>query len=1030
MKRKFDKQGYDLDVKLGAKSQLISSFIVIMLIASILPVISSGQAAEEIFGFEKYNDYETVKSRLENIATQNTEICDLITLGQTYEKRDIIAMRLTDNPDMEEPDEPDVLIIGGHHANELPSVEVPMYILEYLVGNYSSNGMVRGLVDSRDIWFVPLLNPDGREYALNVDENWRKNRRPIDLDGDGIQDGTGVDLNRNYGHLWGEVPGTSHNIADRTYCGPSAFSENETQAIRDLATIQGFDISLSYHTYGEVIYYPWNNDIDTSSPKGDLLEAIATDLGERTGYNPMKGVEAYPTTGDSDDWLYAETGCLAFTVELETQFIIPEIDILALCQKNLNAAIYALDIADNPEQATLPDWTFMVYMSSDADSLAEEALLDLNEMEVAGSRTDLNIIVLYDGDGIGDSKIYYVQEDFNGLNAAIISPILDDQGAVVNQTTKEADMSDPQTLRNFVSWVTENYPAKNNMLDFWGHGSGVIGGFSEDKGKLFQVNEIGQALEGFKLDIVGFDTCFMGHFEIACELYGISDILIGSEAPEPLSGWDYTAPLQKLAANTHMGPKELAANIVNDYLASVTNSYVTQAALDINLFHDIMIPLLNDFVNVSLDFALQDYKNIWITRNYTYAFDDDAVDLFEYLENLKNITVSEPVMSRLTNLLAVEDDIIIASGTGIGHPDSKSMAVYFPIWGTTIPSIYRSLNFANLFWDEYLEGINNPVQKPNITSSNSLEVNNMTGPYKITAHASAEGLSTMTLVYRVNSGAWQTSEMHASSNEFIGTIPGQANGSLIEYYFFEPDSNITEPYEVKWGSEEYFHFTVNAACDISINEFSMEPGTNLKEGNYSIFTINCTNLGLDNAPANISLTLQSNTTIEVLDWKIVTIAPGDYHILNFNWTVSSGDWNATASIESLGLTDIDITNNNNTIQFNVEGGGQSHNNNTGKVDYAPILAILLLVGTIPPIFIVLAMKKNRKRKFAMAEKKIVSARSFLEMASEFGGDITQSKIMLINAEAALQRGAIGESEAWSRKARNEAMNSVAVKEVK
>ena len=190
-------------------NRIIPLIIAIVLFSSLLPGMSHGQTEIPDFNFEGYNDYETIKSELEKLEENNPDIADLMVLGQTWEGREILAMRVTDNPDIEEVGEPDVLIMGGHHAKELPSVEVPMYILKFLIGNYSSNATVKYLVDSRDIWFVPLLNPDGREFVQSTGTEWRKNRRPIDTDDDGIVDGIGVDLNRNYGHLWGELPGTS-----------------------------------------------------------------------------------------------------------------------------------------------------------------------------------------------------------------------------------------------------------------------------------------------------------------------------------------------------------------------------------------------------------------------------------------------------------------------------------------------------------------------------------------------------------------------------------------------------------------------------------------------------------------------------------------------------------------------------------------------------------------------------------------------------------------------------------------------------
>ena len=1011
------------------RSQIIPLIIAIVLFTSILPGISHGQTEASDFNFQGYNDYEAVKAELEKLEENNPDIANLMVLGQTWEGRDILAMRLTDNPDIEETGEEDVLIMGGHHARELPSVEVPMYILKFLIGNYSSNSTVKQLVDSRDIWFVPLLNPDGREYVQSTGNDWRKNRRPIDTDDDGTIDGTGVDLNRNYGHLWGELPGTSHNIADSIYCGPSAFSENETQAIKDLATSQDFVISLSYHTYGEVIYYPRNNNIDTTSPKGDLLEAIAQDLGGLTGYDYMEGVDAYPSTGDSDDWLYEDTDCLPFTIELGTQWAVPDDELLTLCQKNLQAALYALDIAEEPEKTQLPDWTFMVYMSSDTgDSLVDEALVDLNEMEVAGSSSDVNIVVLYDGEDIGDSMILHIQKDAGGFNTDIISSVIDDLGVITDPPNRELDMSDPLLLGDFTSWAIENYPAQKYMLDIWGHGNGVLGGFMEDQGSLMELNQISQALEGLKLDIVGFDACSMGHLEMAAELVGISDILIGSEALEPLEGWDYEATLKSLVNEPSMSPVELSCNIVNDYLDSITETYATLSATDINVFNDSFIPLLNEFIGVSMDFAYEDYSSIWNSRNLTDTFvpAKDAVDFYEYLEKLNNHNVSEPVALRIQKLLDIKDDMIIYSGTGTAHPDSDSVAIYFPIMGNSVPQEYLDMDFAETLWDEYLTFINNPVQLPKISNLDYFSKVNNSGPYSITASVLPSGDYDLDLIYRVNSGSWSTRPMTYADDKFNASIPGQTNGSFIEYYFSLPDHNITEPYEVKWGTDNYYNFTVDAASDPEILGILVEPENN-QDGNITKFTVNCINNGPDYTIANISLILEGNSTEILLGWEIATLQPGESILFSWNWTSIQGTWNATAKVESMLFQDSNLNNNAASIQVNILDEIVPPGND-GDLLY--VFLILALATSIPLIVLLVALKKGKDKKLRFARKKIVSARSFVEMAEEFGGDTTQPKIMLVNAEMALKRGNARESEEWSRKARDEAMLAVADKEEK
>lgn len=989
--------------------------------------LSDGTRADPAFAFDSYHDYAEIKAELERLSTDYPEITQMLVLGRTWEGRDIMAMRVTDNPLEEETVEPDVLIMGAHHANELPSAEVPMYILHFLVENYATNSNSRELVDSRDIWFVPIVNPDGREYSMNFDQEWRKNRRPVDANGDSIPEGTGVDLNRNYGHLW-SLEGASTDPNNSLYCGLSAFSENETIAIRQLAIAQSFELSLSYHTYGELVSYPWNNGIDTVNPRKEVLQAIAVDMAERIGYTPIEGKTLYPTTGDSDDWLYSEFSTLSFTIELGTQRVDP--DILGLCEKNLDAALYALDIAAEPEKALLPDWTFMVYMSADVDAaLANEALVDINEMETAGSTANVNILVLYDGRGTGDSTIYRIQKDAGGFNSAIISPTVDDLGAVIDPVSRELDMSKPATLKSYAAWTMENYPAQKNLLVFWGHGDGVLVQFVPDKGIGMKIGEIHQALAGLKLDIVGFDTCLLGHFEVANELVGIADIMIGSEAKEPLAGWDYQATLVKLVTEPGTEPRALARFIISDYLAANQENYLTQAAIDLEIYQNNFLPALNDFANVSLDFANIDHGKIWNARNISNTFvpQQDAVDLYQFLDNLKAQNVSAPVMKRIESLLGMRDELVFASGTGTVYPSSRAMAVYFPLLTFSISSDYLYLGFCENRWDEYLAGVKAPASRPVLSSDSPIEANNTLGPYNFSAQVSGYAGEAFNLVYRVNNGAWQTTAMSHSGGLLMAQFPGQMNGSRVDYYFLDATNNITEPYEVKWNEADYFTFIVNASCDLLVSGFSYQGPEPLFHGNITAFRMNCSNAGPEPVQANITLSLVGNSGTEIIGWEMIDLDAGQFRIVEFNWTAKTGNWEIVASISQVGVFDRNASNQDASAWANVSAA--THGDTDFLAEYGVIILALMLVWSISMTYIVLRLRKLRMRRKAVAAKSIAAAREFITTAAEFGGDVSDAGVMLARAEAALARNALPECERLVKKARESAMNAVGQREV-
>lgn len=270
-------------------------------------------------------------------------------IGESLEGRNIYALKISDNVHSDE-SEVEVIFIGCHHAREWISVEIPYLLAKYLVENYASDAQVRNLVNQSEIWIIPLLNPDGLEYSIHFYRYWRKNRRN---NGDGTY---GIDLNRNYGYQWGiDNIGSNPYTFSGTYRGPSAFSEPETQAIRDLFAQRNFSALISYHSYSQVILYPWGY---TDQPSADdlLLEQMATDMSTQMQavngniYGFMQAGEGfYLTNGDTTDWSYGVYNIPSFTIELppadrlQGEFFNAEEDIQSIFDENLPAMLYLID---------------------------------------------------------------------------------------------------------------------------------------------------------------------------------------------------------------------------------------------------------------------------------------------------------------------------------------------------------------------------------------------------------------------------------------------------------------------------------------------------------------------------------------------------------------------------------------------------------------------------------------------------------------------------------------------------------------
>jgi len=249
--------------------------------------------------------YDEVVAHLDNMGDL---FPDLITakesIGQSIEGRELWMVKVSDNPNVNET-EPEILYTAIHHAREPAGVMQMIYYLYYLLENYDSDNFIKTLVDNTEMYFVPVVNPDGYVYNQTTNPNgggmWRKNRR------DNGGGSFGVDPNRNYGYMWGlNNQGSSPDPWDETYRGTAPFSEPEIAAIRDFCEAHEFRIALNYHTYSNLLLYTWGY---TTEPCEDdaILEVYAELMTQDSHYTYGPGSTAiYETNGGSDDWMYGE----------------------------------------------------------------------------------------------------------------------------------------------------------------------------------------------------------------------------------------------------------------------------------------------------------------------------------------------------------------------------------------------------------------------------------------------------------------------------------------------------------------------------------------------------------------------------------------------------------------------------------------------------------------------------------------------------------------------------------------------------
>ena len=320
-------------------------------------------AAQAAAGFDVWRSFDErggIRDELYAIARRNRSIVKLEVIGHSLQGREIIALKVTKDANRV-PDgaRPDVFYMATIHAREWISTEVNRRILHHFVDNYGTNPEVTNLVNTRELWFVLVSNPDGYQHTFDVERLWRKNLR--DNNGDGqITVGDGVDNNRNYAEKWNyDNEGSSSVQSADDYRGSDAASEPETTAIQNLLERLRFRFMITYHSYGELLLYMWGFQVQTPTADDPIYVALSgTDTNPAiAGYNPGVGADLYITNGTTDDYAHAAKNTLGWTPELSEGcdgcgFVFPDDEALIQAEylKNLPFAVDVAKSAPNPAQ--------------------------------------------------------------------------------------------------------------------------------------------------------------------------------------------------------------------------------------------------------------------------------------------------------------------------------------------------------------------------------------------------------------------------------------------------------------------------------------------------------------------------------------------------------------------------------------------------------------------------------------------------------------------------------------------------------
>lgn len=236
-----------------------------------------------------------------------------VSIGKSHEGREIWMVKISDNVNTDE-NEPEVLYDSLHHAREPLSVTAHLQFMDWLLDNYATDPVATRIVDTRELYFVPCLNPDGYEYNRRIRPGgggmWRKNRRN---NGGSF----GVDLNRNWPTGWSApFGGNSRNPTSDTYRGPSALSEPEALALDNFIKSRKFVLGCSSHTYTDILIRPWGyqRGDPTNVAEYRVIDAAATKSnGVRVG---AASTLLYIAAGTAMDHYHSAHGMYAYTPEL------------------------------------------------------------------------------------------------------------------------------------------------------------------------------------------------------------------------------------------------------------------------------------------------------------------------------------------------------------------------------------------------------------------------------------------------------------------------------------------------------------------------------------------------------------------------------------------------------------------------------------------------------------------------------------------------------------------------------------------
>ncbi|GAA4509779.1 MULTISPECIES: M14 family zinc carboxypeptidase [Nonomuraea] len=305
-----------------------------------------------------YHNYAEMIAYIDDLVADHPGIASKFSYGTSYEGRQLVGVKISDNVATDEA-ETEVLFTAHQHAREHLTVEMALYIMDLLTDGYGSDSRVTSLVNSREIWIMPDLNPDGGEYdiATGSYRSWRKNRQP-----NSGTSAVGTDLNRNWGYQWGCCGGSSGSPSSDTYRGPSAESAPEVRAVanwvrgRVVGGVQQIKAHIDWHTYSELILWPYGYTFNDTAPGLTLDDrnahaTLGQSMASTNSYTPEQASDLYITDGTINDWLWGVYKIFSYTFEMyptgsSPGFYPPDEQIVPQTTRNKEATLRFLEYSD------------------------------------------------------------------------------------------------------------------------------------------------------------------------------------------------------------------------------------------------------------------------------------------------------------------------------------------------------------------------------------------------------------------------------------------------------------------------------------------------------------------------------------------------------------------------------------------------------------------------------------------------------------------------------------------------------------